>query len=117
RAGIGMVLTQLVDNAVKFTPPGGRVEIRVARKGDRAHVTVSDTGPGIPDALRPRVFDAFFQVDGSDTREHGGAGLGLPIARGILAAHGIRIAAGERPGGGAVFHFSIALVRAAVTAA
>jgi signal transduction histidine kinase len=100
------VFVNLVDNSVKFTPKGGRVTVQ-ARVSDAAgdgedddgavllapvrrvvEVTVADTGIGIPKAERARVFDAFYQVDSSSTREYGGTGLGLSIVKRIVDAHG-----------------------------
>jgi heavy metal sensor kinase len=82
-----MVLN-LVDNAVKFTPEGGRVRLGLARRGGEYLLSVSDTGPGIPDAARPHVFERFYRADRARSRaEDGGAGLGLAIARWIAQAH------------------------------
>ncbi len=86
---ITQVLSNVVGNALKFTPDGGRVTVRVQRGGRGVVVTVADTGEGIPAEQLPRIFDRFFQVsrDGRNGPRHG-AGLGLPIARGIVEAHG-----------------------------
>src|SRR6185369_9081304 len=75
-------MTQLLDNAVKFTPEGGVVGVRVTRlPSGHYELCVADSGPGVrPDRLH-RIFEPFFQVDGSVTREHGGVGVGLAIAR------------------------------------
>jgi heavy metal sensor kinase len=82
-----MVLN-LVDNAVKFTPAGGRVSLSLTRRGDEYLLAVSDTGPGIPDAARPHLFERFYRADRARSRaEDGGAGLGLAIARWIAQAH------------------------------
>ncbi len=82
-------MEQLLDNALKFTPQGGRVGIRARRTptGD-FELCVADTGPGVPEDASARLFEPFYQVDGSPTRAHGGAGIGLTIARGIARGHG-----------------------------
>jgi two-component system OmpR family sensor kinase len=94
----------LVANAVKFTPEGGHVEVRVQEHDGGVRVEVADTGPGIPDGAADRLFDRFVQLD--DARSAGtdhGAGLGLAIVKAIADAHGGRTDGGNRPGGGAVF--------------
>ncbi|HVG30526.1 MAG TPA: ATP-binding protein [Pyrinomonadaceae bacterium] len=102
------VVWNLLFNAVKFTPVGGRVEIRLAREGARASVSVSDTGQGIAPEFLPRVFDRFRQADGSTTRAHGGLGLGLSIVRHIVEAHGGQVRA-ESPGEGLGSTFTLTL--------
>jgi signal transduction histidine kinase len=92
----------LVDNALKFTPKGGRVSIRASRHGSRAFVSVSDTGPGIPQEHLHRVFDRFYRADEA-RGPGGGTGLGLAIARWIAEAHGGRISVESPPGNGATF--------------
>jgi signal transduction histidine kinase len=82
------VATNILSNAVKFTPEGGEVEVALAKGGDYATLTVRDSGEGIPPELRPHIFDRFRQGDSSSTRAHGGLGLGLAIARHIIEAHG-----------------------------
>ena len=81
------VIWNLLSNAVKFTPPDGQVNVRLARKNGLV-LTVQDSGSGIEPKFLPHVFDAFRQADGSATREHGGLGLGLAIARQLVEAHG-----------------------------
>ena len=86
---ITRAIDQLLDNAVKFTPEGGRVGVRIVRHADdQFEVLVSDSGPGIPAEVQARVFDPFFQVDGSETRLFGGAGVGLAVVRGVARGHG-----------------------------
>jgi two-component system OmpR family sensor kinase len=92
-----ILLANLVDNALRYTPAGGRVQVRVAREGDRARIEVADTGPGIPAEERERVFDRFYR--GRDAPA-GGSGLGLAIVRQVAALHGGAIDLGESPGGG-----------------
>jgi signal transduction histidine kinase len=85
------VVWNLLSNAVKFTPERGSVEIGIAADEAYARVVVADNGIGIPADLIPRIFDRFFQVDGSSTRAVGGLGLGLSIVRSIVEMHGGRV--------------------------
>jgi signal transduction histidine kinase len=96
------VLSNLLDNALKFTPPGGRVTVTLGERRGQAYVWVEDTGPGIPADDLPHIFDRFFKADRSRSGRHG-AGLGLAIARRLVVAQGGQIAAENRPGGGARF--------------
>jgi signal transduction histidine kinase len=82
------VLTVLLDNAVKYTDAGGRVDVSVRKEHRKAIITVSDNGPGIPSEALPHVFDRFYRVDKARSRDSGGTGLGLAIARHIVDAHG-----------------------------
>ena len=104
------VVLNLVENGVKYTPPGGRVELSVVADGAEAAVAVEDTGPGIDEADAARVFEAFVRLDAARARETGGSGLGLAIARSIVIAHRGTIAVERAPGGGA--RFTIRLPRA-----
>jgi signal transduction histidine kinase len=108
-AGLELVLANLVSNAVKWTPPGGRAHLSVEPRGGRARVTVADTGPGIASHLAKRIFEPFFQAATGDTREKSGAGLGLSIVKGVLDAHGTSVSLDEPPGGGARFTFALPL--------
>ena len=92
--------THLVDNAIKFTPPSSVVWMRAAVDGDDCVISVADDGPGIPAAVRDRVWEPFVQVDGSSVREHGGLGVGLYLCRRLVEWHGGTVAAGDTPGGG-----------------
>jgi PAS domain S-box-containing protein len=85
---LGQVVANLVSNAIKFTPPGGDVRIELLRQGSRAVLRVRDSGKGIAPELLPHVFERFRQGDTSDTRVHGGLGLGLAIVRHIVDLHG-----------------------------
>jgi signal transduction histidine kinase len=113
---ISQVIENLVTNAVKFTPPGREIRVRVGRLGDEAEVAVTDRGIGIPPAARARIFDRFYQVDASSTRRYGGMGLGLAIAREILAAHQREIQVESEVGVGTTFRFTLPLAAAATGA-
>lgn len=107
---IERVLMNLVDNALKYTPAGGNVTVRASlADDDTLQVEVSDTGPGIPDAYKARLFDHFVQVDGRE-RVRRGVGLGLTFCRLVVTAHGGRIWIEDNPGGGSVFVFTLPLV-------
>ena len=103
RARIKQVVVNLLDNAIKYTPRGGRVGLSVARDGDSAVLDVTDNGIGIPAAALARVFNRFYRVDESRSREQGGAGLGLAIVKSICAAHGAQVQVTSTPGKGSRF--------------
>jgi heavy metal sensor kinase len=94
------VVYNLIDNAIKYTPATGEVEVCVAERDGNAIVTVRDTGVGIPTEHLPHVFDRFYRVDKARSREQGGTGLGLSIARSVIAAHGGTIELQSTPGQG-----------------
>jgi signal transduction histidine kinase len=98
------VLANLITNAIKFTAPGGTVTVRGQRMDDELRLSVVDNGPGIAGSMLEAVFERFWQVGKND---HRGLGLGLYISRCIVDAHGGRIWAESRPGGGSAFHFTI----------
>lgn len=111
RARLLQVLENLLTNAIRHTPEGGRVTVVVEGDGDRAVVRVVDTGPGIPDDVRPHLFDRYRQGQGEGERR-GSAGLGLPIARGLVRAHeGELETVGRSPGAGAEFRFTIPVIQ------
>jgi CheY-like chemotaxis protein len=87
------VFWNLLANAVKFTPRGGRVDVGMQVEGAQVRISVSDTGSGIAPTFLPHVFERFRQADGSSTREHGGLGLGLSIVRHLVELHGGRMKA------------------------
>ncbi|HEX9842137.1 MAG TPA: HAMP domain-containing sensor histidine kinase, partial [bacterium] len=110
RADIGMierVLTNLIDNALRYTPRAGRVEISLVRADGQVRVRVSDTGLGIPPEDVPHVFDRFYRVDKSRSRESGGSGIGLAIARHILEMHESRIYVERSTPQGTVIAFAL----------
>jgi signal transduction histidine kinase len=98
------VFSNLIGNAIKFTPPGGRIAIRAEPVGGQIRFAVSDTGSGIPAAHLSQVFGRFWQADASDRR---GIGLGLAIAKGIVEAHGGRIWVESEVGRGTTFYFTL----------
>lgn len=101
------VLLNLLDNAVRFSPPGAAVRITASRQGGYVVVQVHDQGPGIPAADLELVWERFFRGDQARSRQKGGTGLGLAIVRGIIEGHGGRVWAESPPGGGAVFSFTL----------
>ena len=103
---LSRVFSNLLDNALKFTPAGGRITIRAVREGQHLRIEVEDTGSGIDPAQLPRIFDRFWQAR---TNHRAGAGLGLAIAMGIVEAHGGRIWATSKLGAGTTFHFTLPL--------
>lgn len=103
------VLQNLLDNAVQYTPTGGRILVSAALQDQRMVITVADTGIGIPEAEQGRIFERFYRVDAARSREVGGTGLGLAIAKHIVEAHGGRIWVESAIGQGSKFHFSIPL--------
>ena len=116
RDRLQQVVTNLVTNAVKFTPTGGRVDVRLRRAGDVVELVVRDTGEGISADQLPHVFDRFHQVDRSHTRRHGGLGLGLAIVRHLVEAHGGTVRA-DSAGRGRGATFTVRLPAAAEQAA
>lgn len=97
---LGEMIFNLVDNAVKYTPEGGRVELRVSREGTSALLSVQDTGIGIPEEHQPHVFERFYRVDKSHSRATGGTGLGLSIVKHGAAIHGAKLHLVSTPGKG-----------------
>jgi signal transduction histidine kinase len=111
RERVHQVLFNLLDNAVRFTPEGGRVTVSASRHNGSVDVAVADTGPGIAAEDLPRVFERFFRVDESRSRDDGGTGIGLAIARSVVEAHGGRIWAESEPGRGSTFTFELPAAR------
>ena len=105
---LSQVLGNLLENALRHTPSGGSVEVNCVRDGDRLRIAVADTGEGIAAEHVNRVFERFYRADTARDREHGGAGLGLAIAKALVEAHGgsISVMSGG-PGGGATFTLAL----------
>jgi len=110
RSRLAEVLQNLLDNAVQYTPAGGRIIVRARASEGAVVISVSDTGIGVPRAEQERIFERFYRVDAARSREAGGTGLGLAIARHIVEAHGGRIWVESTVGQGSDFHFSIPVV-------
>ncbi|SIR94397.1 sensor histidine kinase [Williamsia sterculiae] len=105
---ISQIIANLVDNACQATPPEGAVQVTVGASDGWAHVIVADTGPGVPEADRARIFERLVRLDHSRDRRTGGSGLGLALARGLARAHGgdvVYAAGAEHPG--AVFRLDL----------
>jgi signal transduction histidine kinase len=107
RTRLEQVAANLIDNAVKYTPPGGRVNVHVARKADAAVLDVSDTGPGIPASELPRIWDRLFRGDKSRTER--GLGLGLSFVKAIVEAHDGTVRADSEEGKGSTFSVQLPL--------
>jgi signal transduction histidine kinase len=97
------LLLILLDNAIKYTPDGGVVSVRVSSTGDEARLTVKDSGAGIPPDALPHLFDRFYRAESAGTRQTPGAGLGLALAKWIAERHGATIDVSSAPGAGSTF--------------
>ena len=112
RIKFGMALTNLLNNAIKFTPSGGWITLTYERKPGAVWIEVRDNGVGIPQDQLERIFEEFHQVEDHMTRQHGGMGLGLSIAKALVEAHGGRIwAESDGPGRGSTFYINLPLGR------
>jgi signal transduction histidine kinase len=107
---VHQVLYNLLDNAVRATPPRGRITIEARRHNGSVQISVADTGVGIAPEHLPRLFERFYRVDEARAREDGGTGIGLAIARSVVEAHGGSIQATSIPGEGSVFTFDLPAV-------
>ena len=96
------IILNLLDNAVKFNRPGGSATLAASLSADRLTVSVTDDGPGVPDALAQRIFSPFTHSDAVRARRHEGIGLGLPIAQRYAELHGGTVELAQAPGGGTV---------------
>lgn len=105
------VLTNLLENAVRYSPSGGRVMVTVTDQGEHLLVQVADQGPGIPAEDLPHIWERFYRVEKSRARDFGGTGLGLAIARQIVEAQGGEVGVTSTPGEGSVFSFTIPAAR------
>src|SRR5690349_12863319 len=106
---ITRMLLNLLDNAVKYTPAGGEISLALTRQNGNAEITVRDTGIGIAESDRQRIFDRFYRVDKARSRALGGAGLGLSIVRWIVEVHGGEIYIDSSPGRGSTFTVDLPL--------
>jgi len=104
---VSQVLGNLLDNALRHTPRGARIDVSLRSAGDEIQVSVRDTGPGIPAADLPHIFERFYRVDKGRSRDTGGTGLGLSIVKHIVQLHGGRVWAESTPGSGSVFHCTL----------
>lgn len=104
---VEIILTNLVGNAMKFTPSGGRITVTCSHSVEGAVVEVSDTGPGVPRAEQERIFDRFHQAENSETRKHGGVGIGLALARELAELHGGSLTVESEFGRGSTFRLSL----------
>jgi len=111
RALVGRALSNLLDNALKFTPPAGRVAVGLARSDGVVRIRVDDTGPGIPEEEREQVFERFFQGRAGQALGSG-SGLGLAIVAGVARRHGGSVSVAAAPGGGSRFELTLPAVRA-----
>jgi two-component system sensor histidine kinase KdpD len=100
------VLVNLLENAAKYTPKGSQIDLSAWAEGEEVIVEVADRGPGLPPGDEERIFDKFYRVRPTTAS---GVGLGLAICRAVIEAHGGRIWAKNRAGGGAVFRFTLPL--------
>jgi two-component system phosphate regulon sensor histidine kinase PhoR len=104
---LAQVMDSLLDNAIKFNAPGGSITLRMDGGGGLVSVEVIDTGIGIPAAKLDRVWDYFYQVDGSTTRPYGGLGMGLALVKNIVEAHGGAVWVRSVEGQGSTFGFGL----------
>lgn len=105
------VLLILLDNAIKYTPSGGKVRISVTRQGSRAAISISDSGIGIPPEIRPHIFERFYRGDQARERDQHGSGLGLAIAKWLVEAHNGEISVLSQPGTGSTFTVLLPAIR------
>ncbi len=104
------VVQQLIENAIKFTPDGGAIQVKTMRQGEFVAISVSDNGIGIPQERIEEIFEPFHQLDGSSTRKYGGTGLGLALVKKIIEAHGSMISVESIPGKSSTFEFMLRIV-------
>jgi len=109
---LAQVITNLVSNAIKFSPRDSEIILSAENTGESVRINVRDYGPGIPDDYKDRIFEKFVQVDATDQRQRGGAGLGLSIAKRIVSQLGGNIGFNRAPGGGTVFTVELRSVAA-----
>jgi two-component system sensor histidine kinase BaeS len=109
---LAQVLANLLHNALRHTPPNGHVEVAATAEAEQLTITVSDTGEGIAVEHLPRIFERFYRADSARDRDHGGAGIGLAIAKALVEAHGGHITAqSQGPGTGSTFTITFPIRR------
>ena len=109
--GLLRLAANLLENAIKYNRPGGRVTVRLARRGDQAELEVADTGIGIAATHLPRIFERFYRVDKGRAREEGGTGLGLAIVKHVAQAHRGRVEVDSELGAGSTFRVLLPVSR------
>ena len=107
REAVSQILSNLLDNAIKYTPPGGRITVGAQAQGGWMELYVRDSGIGIPPEELPRLFERFYRVDKARSRELGGTGLGLSIVKHLVAAHSGSIRVESRLNEGSTFFFTL----------
>jgi len=108
-AALRQILSNLLDNAIKFTPPKGEIQVRAFLKPDRLQIEVEDSGIGIPSSDLPRVFERFYRADVDQARSPGSTGLGLAIVKHLVLAQGGQVWVESQLGAGSTFHFTLPL--------
>jgi two-component system sensor histidine kinase KdpD len=108
---IEQVLTNLIENAVRYTPSDSPIDMSAHIEGEQMVISVADRGPGIPSTDLERIFDKFYRVSGRTAERPSASGLGLAVCKGLVEAHGGHIWAENREGGGTVFRFTLPLLR------
>jgi len=111
RSYLEQVFDNILGNAIKFSPNGGKITVCIKEEGEYLRVAVSDTGIGIPSDQLERIFERFYQVDGSPTRRFGGTGLGLALVKKTIEAHGGEVWAESKEGQGSTFFFTLPTLR------
>ncbi len=104
---VRQILTNILDNAARYTPPSGQITVAAKRAGDRVAIAVTDTGSGIPGEHLPRIFERFYRADPHRSREAGGTGLGLAIVKHLVEAHGGRVEAASTLGQGTTIRLTL----------
>ena len=108
-----LALDALIENAVQHTEQGGMIVIGAVAERGTLRIRIGDSGDGIPEEARRKVFDRFYRVDGGRSRRHGGVGLGLAIVKAIAEAHGGSVSVHSRPGAGSMFEVRLPGLRSA----